>query len=135
MDFLGLFLEIFLHLRLSCGIITNRITSGYRRKRRITLWILHFFMGLTLTALPFYFYRISESFFDSHSTWFHHDFMNSSTFAQLLLIGTGIQPTLYVLLFLPPQYSFGLSSSLVIDSTAESREQQVRFRSAALADV
>lgn len=129
-------MEIFLHLRLSCGLIANRITSVCRQEQRIAFVILYFLICLTLTSLPFYFYRVSESLFDSYSTWFHHDIINSSTFTQLLLVGISIQPILYVLLFLPSRHLFGLSSSsLVVDSTDQSRERQVRFRSVTFTDV
>lgn len=70
----------------------------------MAFYILYVLIWLTLTSIPFYFYRTCEILFDSQWTFFYHDFINSSTFTQLLLIGISVQPVLYTILFLPARY-------------------------------
>ena len=106
--FLGLLLEFFLHIRLCCCLIAHRITSAFLREQQFSLYILYIFICLTVTSLPFYFYRASEILFDSHLSPYQHPWINSCTFAQLLLCGISVQPVLYAILLLPAKALFRL---------------------------
>lgn len=70
----------------------------------MSLYVLYFLIGFTLPSLPFYFYRACEILFDAQFSTYQSEFINSSSFAQLLLLGVSFQPILYILLFLPSRY-------------------------------
>jgi hypothetical protein len=62
---------------------------------------------MTLTSLPFYFYRTIEIVFDFQLTS-----INSRTFAQILLFGSCFKPLLLFLLFFPSSVLFKLKCYL-----------------------
>ena len=105
---LALLLELFLHIRLCCCLISDRINASFLREQQLSLYILYIFICLTVTSLPFYFHRASEILFDAHLSSYHHPWINSCTFAQLLLCGISVQPVLYALLVLRPRVLFRL---------------------------
>ena len=63
-------------------------------------------MILTLTSLPFYFHCTIEILFDAQFTSTNNNIINSRTFAQMLLFGTGFNPFLAFILFFPSSLLF-----------------------------
>jgi hypothetical protein len=55
-------------------------------------------MCLTLTSLPFYFYRIVEILFDAQISSNYYDVINSRVLAQIILFGISFKPILYFIL-------------------------------------
>lgn len=99
-------LEISLQIRLSFCLMAKKITSFFLHEQQLALYILHLLMCFTVTSLPFYFYRASEILFDWQPFSSQNDFINSSTFAQVLLGGISLQPVLFAILFLPENFLF-----------------------------
>ena len=103
---LGLFLEIILLIRLCCCLITSRITPTYLREQQLALYISYIFICLTLTSLPFYFYRTIEILFDLQLSADDSDPINNRILAQVILFGTSFKPMLYLLLLCPSKILF-----------------------------
>jgi hypothetical protein len=104
--FLGFLLEIILHIRLCCCLIARKLTSTYLREQQLSLYILYIFICLTLTSLPFYFYRTIEILFDLHLSINYSDPINNRILAQIILFGTSFKPILYLLLICPSKILF-----------------------------
>lgn len=104
--FLGLVLEVLLHIRLSCCIVIKKITASFNHERQICICILYTFITVTLTSLPFYFYRAIEIVFDTQLVLINSDIINSRLFSQILLLGTSFKPVLFFILFFPSSTFF-----------------------------
>ncbi|CAF0877362.1 unnamed protein product [Adineta ricciae] len=128
LHFLGLLLEIFLHIRLTCCLIARSITPIFLREQQLSLDVLYIFLCLTLTALPFYIYRSMEVLFESIIVFNQSDIINSRMLAQLILFGICFKPFLYILLLCPSNILFKLKcyTSIHIDRSDSmlSSEQQ-----------
>ncbi|UJR37844.1 hypothetical protein I4U23_030534 [Adineta vaga] len=105
---IGLCLEITLLIRLCCCIIMRKVTSAFNHERQLCLYILYIFILMTLTSLPFYFYRIGGIIFDTQANTGSNDFNIGRTFSQILLIGICFKPLLIFILFFPPPIIFYL---------------------------
>jgi hypothetical protein len=99
-------LEIILHIRLCCCLITKRITLIYLREQQLALYISYIFICLTLTSLPFYFYRTIEILFDLQLSANDSDPINNRILAQVILFGASFKPMLYLLLLCPSNILF-----------------------------
>ena len=122
---LGLLLEIILHVRLCCCMFIKKVTSAVQHERQLCLHILHMFMLITVTSLPFYFYRIRGFIFETPANSVANDTNISRTFAQILLVGICIKPSLVLLLFCPPSILFYLKySSLCFPTNSQLLEEE-----------
>ncbi|CAF2968698.1 unnamed protein product, partial [Rotaria sp. Silwood2] len=101
-----LILEISLHIRLSCCLIARKISSSFLREQQLSLYMLYIFSCLTITSLPFYFYRTIEIIFDSLLSSYSNDMINSRTLAQIILSGISFKPILYLILLFPSKILF-----------------------------
>lgn len=110
--FLGLILEIILHIRLCCCVILNKVTSSFNHERQLCIYILYIFILITLTSIPFYFHRSIEIIFDTQLIPMNNEYINSRTFAQTLLLGISIKPLLFFILFFPSSILFKLKCYL-----------------------
>ncbi|CAF3144005.1 unnamed protein product [Rotaria sp. Silwood2] len=108
----ALVLEIVLHIRLCCCIITKQITSSFVHERQIFIYILYIFTTVTSTSIQFYFYRAIEIIFDTQLVSINNDIINSRTFSQILLFGTSFKPLLFFILFFPSSILFKLKCYL-----------------------
>lgn len=106
LEFLGLILEIILHIRLSCCLIAKKISRSFIREQQLSLYILYIFICLTLTSLPFYLYRSVEILFDLVGLPESIVFVNSRSFAQIILCGISFKPVFYLILFFPSKLLF-----------------------------
>ncbi|CAF0894040.1 unnamed protein product [Adineta ricciae] len=113
----GLLLEIILHIRLCCCMFIKKVTSAVQHERQLCLYILHMFMLITITSLPFYFYRIRGFIFDTSANSMANDINISRTFAQILLVGICIKPSLVLILFCPSSILFYLKYCSLCFST------------------
>ena len=87
----------------------------------MSLYILYMLISLSITSLPFYFYRASEVLFELPSTFANHRLFNSRTFAQLLIFGASCKPILYFILFAPSKIVFKFKCYTSIRIEASSR--------------
>lgn len=114
MSILGLVLGIVLHIRLSCCLKMHRITSAFHREQQLTFYILYFLMCFTITSIPFYLGRVTEILFDSMFSFDDNNWINSTFFAQILLMGVSFNPIIYALLFIPSKLLCRLNYFLLI---------------------
>ncbi|CAF1248171.1 unnamed protein product [Rotaria sp. Silwood1] len=103
---IGLILEILLHIRLSCCLIASKMSTTFLREQQLSLYILYIFACLTITSLPFYFYRTIDIIFDSFLLTYSNDMINSRTLAQIILSGISFKPILYLILLFPSKILF-----------------------------
>ena len=108
---LGLLLELALHVRLCCCFMVKKVSSTFAHERQLCIYILYIFISLTLTSLPFYCCRTIEIVFDTQLSSFTNEFLNSRTFAQLLLFGASLKPILSLILFSPSSMLFRVKFS------------------------
>ncbi|CAF2264492.1 unnamed protein product [Rotaria magnacalcarata] len=108
----ALLLEIVLYIRLCCCMITKKVTSIYVHERQLCIYILCMFSTVTLTSIPFYFYRVIEISFDNQFTLTNNEVFNSRTCAQILLFGACFKPLLFFILFFPSSSLFYLKCYL-----------------------
>ncbi|CAF5095907.1 unnamed protein product, partial [Rotaria sp. Silwood1] len=101
-----LILEILLHIRLSCCLIASKMSTTFLREQQLSLYILYIFACLTITSLPFYFYRTIDIIFDSFLLTYSNDMINSRTLAQIILSGISFKPILYLILLFPSKILF-----------------------------
>ncbi|CAF3295424.1 unnamed protein product [Rotaria socialis] len=106
LHFMGLILEICLHIRLSCCLTARKISPSFLREQQLSLYILYIFTCLTLTSLPFYLYRTIEIIFDSITLSYLNSMINSRTLAQVILSGISCKPVLYFIIFSPSKFLF-----------------------------
>lgn len=104
----GFLLEISLQIRLCrfCSMSNSVNNSSLIYDQQMAFYMVYVLFYMTITSLPFYFFRCSEILFDSQFSFYHHELINSSTFAEVLLSGMFVQPVLYAILFFPSKFLF-----------------------------
>lgn len=88
--------------------MAQKVKRRFIREQQISLYILHIFLYLTITSIPFYFHRTVEAIFEGLIVFEEIYWFNSCTFPQLLLFGVSFQPIVYVILLVPPETLFKL---------------------------
>jgi len=78
-------------------------------------------MCLTITSLPFYFYRTVEILFDAQVSSNYYDVINSRVLAQIILFGISFKPILYFILLTSPKilFKFKCYTSIQIETIDE----------------